>query len=687
MNDLDKFSRFYSKDFLFMDIIYGINNWWGQRYHEKDFMRKKQSARKPGKETGTPSPKVGVPGYFLPVIEFYQRHSISIILFLCALFLIISISNPAMYMNDEWISANQLHQLNIGHQVTYSEGKYGVTENGTVSAYVVSRQNVLQYSLALPIASLPVTKIFGLMGDNFRFEVILLWSVIPFLVTLMIWAFLPGYSRVGRVRLPFLGLFLSLVLFFANFLLYKQFPYSAPDAPFEVAAIALTNEILFALTIALVFETSRFIFKDLKTALFGTIATIACSSYIFWAGTAKDHMLAAAVFALVIFFMVRYLSLKNVWNATAVFIFAGLLIWVRPEFGFFVALLFAIFFIALLLQDPRKHEKISRLIVSGVPLLGLLIGGIPFFLNNLLVNQNWLIPVFDLPHSNDLTNATFRQPLALNQITEVQGQVNESLTLNPVTILPKAFGLLYRYYFVKFSWADLSGLAQVMTFPANGNTGFLILCPILVIAILCGILGIRKIFRFGGIERAVFFYLLIAFSAVLLSDLPSLGEMSISIGVLPDMKYLSPAYIPAGLISLIILERSGYLGNPRMMVRSIILGAIIFVPGILILMLALAPFGSNYPGFSAFLSFMIIFGVVLACGLILVNHIKKQIPDRLNIFIAFLIMGCILTALTFQVMLTFLVGVVVKFNGYPLWIPLIREGYNLFFHVNYLPPI
>jgi hypothetical protein len=650
-------------------------------------MGKKKSDRKPGKGADTPVQEVTWPRFMSPWIELTRRHSISIILFLIALFLVISITNPAMYLNDEWITANQLHQLNIGHQVTFGEGKYGVTENGTVSAYVVIRQNVLLYSLALPIASLPVTNLFGLMGDNFRLGVTLLWSIIPFLVTLMCWAHFPAYSRVGRVRLPFLGLLLGAGLFLGNLLLYKQFPYSAPDAPFEVAAIALTNEILFALTAALVFETSRFIFKDLKTALFSTFATIACSSYIFWAGTAKDHILAVAVFALVIFFMVRYLSLKKAWNAAAALFFAGLLIWVRPEFGFFVALLSAIFFIAMLLRDPYTRKNCSNLVVSGAPVLGLLIGGIPFFLNNLLVNKNWLIPVFDLPQSNDLTNATFRQPLPLTQIAEVQGQVNESLTFNPVTLLPKAFGLLYRYYFEKLSWADLSGLAQVMTFPVNGNTGFLILCPLLVIAILCGILGMRTIFRFGSPGREIFIYLLIAFGAVLLSYLPSMGEMSLSHGVMPDMRYLSPGYIPAGLISLIVLDRSGYLGNPRTMVRSLIVGAIIFVPGLLIAMLTVAPFGSNYPGFSTFLSFMIICEVVLACGLILVNHMKKQVPERSGRFIQFLIVGCILTALTFQVMLTFLVGVVVKFNGYPLWIPLIREGYNLFFHVNYLPPI
>jgi hypothetical protein len=78
---------------------------------------------------------------------FFQRYGLSLIIFLLSLFFILMITPPGLYTNDEWITANQLHQLDIGHQVTFSEGKYGVTANGTVSAYFTYRQNVLMYSL------------------------------------------------------------------------------------------------------------------------------------------------------------------------------------------------------------------------------------------------------------------------------------------------------------------------------------------------------------------------------------------------------------------------------------------------------------------------------------------------------------------------------------------------------------
>ena len=131
-----------------------------------------------------------------PVAAFFRAHAISAILFLLAFFLIITITNPGLYINDEWITANQLHQLDIGHQVTFSEGKYGVLENGTSTAYFASRQNVLMYSLALPLAALPVVRIFSLMGDNFRLLIILAWSLCLVLIALLLDTYYPAYAKI-----------------------------------------------------------------------------------------------------------------------------------------------------------------------------------------------------------------------------------------------------------------------------------------------------------------------------------------------------------------------------------------------------------------------------------------------------------------------------------------------------------
>jgi hypothetical protein len=245
---------------------------------QPDKQRKEKKARKkPVKPPAFPVDTSTQP-FLVWASNIFKKYSLSMIIFLLSLFFIISISNPALFMNDEWITANQVHQLDIGHQVTFNEGKYGVWENGTASVYFESRQNVLMYSLALPLAALPFVKLFGLLGDNFRLIIIFIWSIIPVLIALLVDGYYPRFSWFHGVKLTFFSILLGLFLFLVNILMYKQFPFSAPDAPFEVAAIVLANHVLFALTVVVVFETCRHLFKDLWMALFSTFSCIACSS-------------------------------------------------------------------------------------------------------------------------------------------------------------------------------------------------------------------------------------------------------------------------------------------------------------------------------------------------------------------------------------------------------------------------
>ena len=203
--------------------------------------------------------------------------------------------------------------------------------------------------------------------------------------------------------------FLALLLFMGNILLYKQFPFSAPDAPFEVAALVLANHVFFALTVAIIFEIFQAIQQDIWLSLFGTISCASCSSFLFWAGTGKDHMLTATVFACIIFFTVLSFTRERSRDAWLAFIFCGLLIWVRPEVGFFVTIFTgALYGIPLILRFFRKEFPAGHLAGSLLPMAGAFIGGIPFFLNNLLTTRNLLIPAFDLPRPL-LESGTFAQ--------------------------------------------------------------------------------------------------------------------------------------------------------------------------------------------------------------------------------------------------------------------------------------
>ena len=84
------------------------------------------------------------------IVIQYRAH---ILVFLVAFFIAITLAHPAFFVNDEWITANQLSQLHDGKQLMFNEGKYGTYENGTASVYFSLKDNILGYSLFLPLIS------------------------------------------------------------------------------------------------------------------------------------------------------------------------------------------------------------------------------------------------------------------------------------------------------------------------------------------------------------------------------------------------------------------------------------------------------------------------------------------------------------------------------------------------------
>lgn len=620
---------------------------------------------------------------------FFQRYALTIILFLAALFLIITITNPALYMNDEWITANQLHQLNSGHQVTFNEGKYGITKEGIVSAYFVSRQNVLMYSLALPLSALPIVKLFGLFGDNFRLVVVLTWSLCLVLIALLIEAYYPAYAKIRGMRILFPVLVLSLFLFMLNNLSYRQFVFSAPDAPFEVAALVFASHIFFALTVAIVFETCILIFKDRWMALFGTCATIACSSYIFWAGTAKDHMLTTAVFAAVIFFFILYLTNGRWQDATYSFICSGLLIWVRPEVGFFVTIFTGLFFcVPLIWKAIKKEISVTHSLKSCIPMAGVFIGGIPFFINNLLISHNWLIPAFDLPRPMDDAGLVSTAPLPLNQALALETNYNTTEGMNLFATLSRAGDMIISAMFKGFSFENIAqGFSGILMFPKNGNIGFLILCPVILIALLAFILWHKKILAGIKDQRLIFLFLVLMILAAVFSYLPKLYSMNISAGVVPDMRYLSPAYLPCGILSIWVLSITPFLKRPKDLVTLCLKGSIIIAPLLFLTMIIVHPFGSVNEGYTAFFKVIILCAVLLCLGLMFIHRFYQKENRFVPYAIPYVLLFLLITVFTFQLVLVFIFGVIVKFNGYPLWIPLVEGGFNTIFRVSILTPV
>jgi hypothetical protein len=619
---------------------------------------------------------------------FFRDHALSLIVFLVSFFFIVAITSPGLYINDEWITANQLHQLDIGHQVTFNEGKYGVLENGTSTAYFTSRQNLLMYSLALPLLALPLVKLFSLFGDNFRLLIILLWSASLVAAALLMDQYYPRYFRAGTIHLLVPVLLLSLILFMANILLYKQFPFTAPDAPFEVAALVLANHIFFALTVTLLFGICRRVMAPLSLAFLGTGAVISCSSFLFWAGTGKDHMLTAAVFVGVMYFFVRYLLKGTLRDATLSFVFCGFLVWVRPEVGFFVTIGAGLFFAVQVVRQSRTPLPPAGLVASLLPMTGAIFGGIPFFINNLLVSHNWLIPAFDLPRNLAEPGRTLAGSPSLQNITNSPVILSQTDNLDFFATLSRVAEIISHALFSGFSFDNLiQGFTGVMLFPANGHIGFVIMCPLVVIALLALVLWKGNILEAGDQQKKLYLFFFVMGMTAILAYLPKLGAMNISSGILPDMRYLSPAYLPFGILSMMVLSRTPVIRNPDRIVRNSILAGIILAPVLLFLMIVIHPFGSINEGYTLFFEVLIVSELLLCSVCMVISRFFPAENRALVSTLPYLLILVVVSVFTFQLVLVFIFGVIVKVNGYPLWMPLVREGFRMIFSVTVLPPV
>ena len=132
-----------------------------------------------------------------------------------------------------------------------------------------------------------------------------------------------------------------------------------------------------------------------------------------------------------------------------------------------------------------------------LPMAGAFIGGIPFFLNNLLTTHNLLIPAFDLPRplvvSTIENGSTFRGPLQIQEVTNNMDMINQTGALGATETLVRVYDIISFAILRGFSFENIvQGFSGVMLFPRNGNIGFAIMCPLVVLALAAASSGIKK---------------------------------------------------------------------------------------------------------------------------------------------------------------------------------------------------
>ena len=457
-----------------------------------------------------------------------QFHRCLLFLFTLGLVSALSAGYPTIYITDEWITADQLNHLITNQNLLFGYSPYGASD------YAASHHDTLCYTLALPIVSLPAYYLFSLFGDDFRLAVLLLWSALLLALLLMIEFWFPQYARWRGIPWTWAGIISWGVLLILNAALYRPFwfvrgihPYDVSVYP-EVAAIVFTNSIAFALLAAVAFLIFREVLGSDRWGLFGLAATVCCSSYLFWSGNAKDHALVALLFAVALYCFTLYLTRENILYLFGSFVAVGWTAFARPELGPALAAGFFLFGVAVAAGKGQWEIGKAVLAAVGVPL-----GALPLLVNNWGLSGSPLV----LPWTAGYAAAAGKAPQGL--WSTVAGHYAPP----PGDLLTGLYGAFFE--------------------PARaGAAAFFQVSPLSFFALLlAGVIGYALLRRRPtGISprdaRLLAFFALAAV-LVVLTYARSIPGMPASPGIIPDMRYLSPAYLPMLVIGVYAFKHAG----------------------------------------------------------------------------------------------------------------------------------
>lgn len=440
------------------------------------------------------------------------------------------------------------------------------------------------------------------------------------------------------------------ILLFLNFLVYYTFPFTGSTSPREVAAVVLTQHLLMAIMAVVIFSTLMILLKNCWASIFGLIVTLSCSSYFFWAGNAKDHLLVAAVFSLCIYFMIRYLVERSYTLGALAFMSIGLLAFARTEFGFIVFLLSILFIVIVELKHPNRKDKSVFLKRILLPLFTI-IGAIPLFLNNIYMNGNPLIP----------TSLVYMERNFTTGIVENISMGQHAVTSTGLLAFPQKI-----LQFFSIQWDTLGqDLWGILILPENGAMSVISVAPLFVLVFIAiPVIFVQKKKIHEPLNSFVFYLFLMIF-AVFLTYMGGIHSMVSSRGVAPDMRYLSPAYLPIALLGMMFIYFRMKSVNWKKWVFITLTGFCFIVPLIFFIIFWLFPMGGLIKGE---IRFFIVYSIVLLVIFLLVftGTLKGKVSPEYSVLTLALLVS---SPLTWQYIMCFAFPIA-KFNGYPFWIPL-----------------
>jgi hypothetical protein len=602
------------------------------------------------------------------IIKIIEKHKFHFLIFGVALFLILACTVPKIFLNDEWITTNQLSQIDKGHQVIIDEGKYGTFANGTLFKYFEVRDNRLGYTIFLPLISLPALKCINFFGNSFLFFLVEFWTILLIAISLFVRQFFPEYSGIYGYNWTNFTIIAAFGLFFCNLVFYQPFLFIGKGSHPEIAAIALTNAVLLAALAVLLYATYFTIFKSYRISLSAAIISICCSSYIFWMTSAKDHMLVAFLFGVLIYCGIKYIYTDNRWYVPAFFMVIGWIAWARAEIA---VPLFGVFLILVIIKCI-KAIKTERNVKAGlffllVPVFTF-IGAIPLFINDYFLTGNPLIPPF----------VVFNQKISTSVGTEITHSFVNILPAVPgnVTIIqngvPHFFDVILSMYTIGPE-TSIFDLLKILFLPGTVNIGIFVLCPVLIIGLALAVLMKIRWSNFSPHEKSVTFFLIVVAISIFIAYIHSLSGMFSDFGIAPDVRYLSPVYLPCGILGVILIQKCRLLPIFSKKGLSVLLFSMSEI--ILILITFMILFKPADKSFQFYVSTVsetitcITFAMILLCILSFIFIRNIQHKTEYCSLILYAVVGI---PLIWQLAMIFNSNICINYDGYTYWIPVVK---------------
>jgi hypothetical protein len=605
-------------------------------------------------------------GTFSSYLSWLNRYRIHLLIFLAIMFTGMSFAHPSLFLTDEWVTVNQLDQIHAGHQVIINEGKYGTFQNGTISPYFVTKNNYLGYSLFLPLVSLPAYWLLDLFGEHFVFCILLLWTMILIAIGLLLNGFFKKYTFAGKWQWTTCLFIAAFVLLLINFFYYLPFFTIGNDTYPEILAIVFTNIILYALVAVCIFEINLTIFDDTFFSSLGTVVCLSCSSYLFWTTTCKDHILTVFIFILAMLMLVKYQKTRNFWYLSSAFTASGLLAWARPELALtvFAALClytgYALFFV-----DGKFSLHKNRIALLVSPLFTL-IGAIPFFINNYMITQNALLVPFTLWD---------KEPSMSVGVQSVPAGQPVSTTFQPLLHVISASTNFQLSTFP----SDLYG---VFLNPQTGSLGIFIITPLFLAAVLLiPILLIKKEFLFSREEKLFGGVIGLMALAVFFTYVRGISGMNTSPGIIPDIRYLLPIYVPLNILGLMVLKKIRLIpGIEVKIIRSICAILAVVIPVSLIIISQLYPFPDDWSAIFTILNGSTTLLTLIIVAFLVISIISYEFYRTSTAFPLISLATLCAIPFTWQVDATFVMRAFGSgLGGYSFWIPAVRMFFAILF--------